>query len=55
MNNANKNASQPSLQPSLTLKEWVYATDGKGINELLKISFLEFYFMKKSLKKHQNA
>ena len=34
----------------LTLRDWVYAADGKHIKELVKTSFLEFYFMRKTTK-----
>lgn len=35
-------------QPSLTLKEWIYTADGTHIKELVKASFLEFYFAKQT-------
>jgi hypothetical protein len=33
---------------SITLKEWVYSADGKEIQDLIKTSFVEFYFLKKT-------
>jgi len=39
----------------LTLKGWIYAADGKHIKELIQISFLEFYFAKKTTELRQNA
>jgi hypothetical protein len=41
---------------SLVLKGWIYAIDGKHIAELIKISFLEFYFMKNpAIENRENA
>jgi len=37
-----------TAQTPLTLKEWIYTTDGKHITELVQVSFLEFYFSKKA-------
>lgn len=37
-----------TTQTPLTLKEWVYITNGKHITELVQVSFLEFYFAKKA-------
>ena len=44
-----------AAQKPLTLKEWIYAADGKEIKELLKASFLEFYFTKQTIEIRQNA
>lgn len=43
-----------AVQNPLTLKEWIYATDGKQIKELIKTCFLEFYFAKQTNKIRQN-
>jgi hypothetical protein len=52
MQKQNKQAAQKPL----ILKDWVFDKDGKQINELVKVCFLEFYFAKKSaLHSHQKA
>jgi len=48
-------AKKQSAQTPIKLKEWVYDADGEKIKELIKISFLEFYFTKKNAKNRQNA
>jgi|GEM_PF-4442201 len=48
-------ANKQSAQTPITLKNWVYNADGEKIKELIKTSFLEFYFAKKSVEKCQNA
>ena len=45
---------QPEQKP-ITLKGWVFAPDGKEIKELIKASFLEFYFVKRTTEIRQNA
>ena len=42
-------------QKPITLKGWVFAPDGKEIKELIKTSFLEFYFAKRKAEIRQNA
>ena len=42
------NQAKQVTQNPLTLRDWIYATDGKNIKELVKTSFLEFYFMRKT-------
>jgi len=39
-------------QQPLNLKKWVFNKDGKQINKLIEIGFLEFYFTKKALEIH---
>ena len=46
---------QQLIQTPLTLKEWVYAAHGKDIAELVKSSFLEFYFAKPATENNQSA
>jgi hypothetical protein len=48
-------ANKQSAQTPITLKDWVYDLDGEEISELIKTSFLEFYFAKKTVEKCQNA
>ena len=43
-----KNCTQAAQKP-LILKCWVYNKNGKRIGELIKDSFLEFYFTKKPI------
>jgi hypothetical protein len=38
-------------QKALTLKEWIYPTDGKQIKVLIIDSFLEFYLTKNTNKR----
>ena len=47
--------SKAKKQTPLTLKEWIYAVDGQHIKELVKTSFLEFYFAKHTTENRQNA
>ena len=42
-----KTNKQAKHEP-ITLKEWVYSADGKEIQDLIKTSFIEFYFMTKT-------
>jgi hypothetical protein len=42
-------AKNVAAQKPLVLKDWIYAADGKHIKELIKITFLEFYFMKRTI------
>ena len=48
-------SSNQAVQKPLVLKGWVYDKDGKQIIELIKDSFLEFYFTKKSTNSPQKA
>jgi hypothetical protein len=42
-------------QQPLILKGWTFNKDGKSIKELIEISFLEFYFTKKTaMESHGN-
>ena len=41
-----QHTKKQAAQTPLTLKEWIYTADGEHINELIKTSFLEFYFAK---------
>jgi len=52
--NTGKTQENPAQKP-LALKEWVFDKDGKQIKELIQISFLEFYFTKKSAENYQKA
>ena len=47
--------SKQAEQKPLVLKGWIYCKDGKQFKELVKISFLEFYFTKYSTDSHQKA
>ena len=49
----NQRTKQAAHNP-LTLRDWVYTADGKHIKELVKTSFLEFYFMRKTTKLAEN-
>jgi hypothetical protein len=48
-------AKKQAAKEPLSLKEWIYAADGKHITELIKTSFLEFYFAKQTIENRQNA
>jgi hypothetical protein len=54
-NNSRQKAKPQAASNPLTLRDWVYAADGKHIKELIKTSFLEFYFAKKTIGIRQNA
>ena len=47
--------SKQAEQKPLVLKSWVYDKDGKQIAELIKASFLEFYFTKNTTDSRQKA
>jgi hypothetical protein len=42
-------SKKEAAHKQLVLKDWIYAADGKQIKELITISFLEFYFMKRNI------
>jgi len=50
MKSKNEAANKP-----LVLKDWIYAADGKQIKELIKITFLEFYFMQKPFTQNRES
>jgi hypothetical protein len=43
--------SEQKNQTALILKEWVYDDEGKPVKDLIKTSFLEFYFAKQTCAK----
>ena len=45
----------PITQKPITLKGWIYDENGNKIMELIKTSFLEFYFAKKDLEISQKT
>jgi len=51
----NKHKKNKAAHTPLTLRGWIYAADGKHVEELIQTSFLEFYFTKRSSKLPKNA
>jgi len=48
-------AKKEAAKKPLVLKDWIYAADGKQIKELIKITFLEFYFMQKPFTQNRES
>ena len=50
-----KQTKTKAAHTPLTLRDWIYAADGKHIKELIQTSFLEFYFAKQTIEIRKNA